>query len=160
MRSKLLSVIFILIIGQLFISCKSTENLAAENNNKETFDWLLGKWKRINDKEGQSTYEFWKKAGMNKYVGHGYTLHKQDTVWQENMQLKKENKSWSLNIYASNNSGIVKFKITEVSDQSFTCFNAQNEFPKTISYNRKGNQINAIISDEENSIPFNFIKEN
>ena len=61
-------IIFILIIVVLSYSCKKekevingiqkTEKKAEIINN---FDWLLGKWERVNEEEGKKTYENWVK---------------------------------------------------------------------------------------------------
>ena len=73
--------IFSLLLSLLIFSC---------NDSKESvdkFDWLVGDWKRMNDSEGQQTYENWRKINSKEYVGSGCTLEGIDTVFKENIVL-------------------------------------------------------------------------
>lgn len=37
---------------------KPTNNTAKNDKNAENFDWLLGKWKRINEIQPKETFEY------------------------------------------------------------------------------------------------------
>ena len=49
----------------------------------ENFDWLLGKWKRLNDEVGKETFENWNKISLSKYLGIGFTMQRGDTIKRE-----------------------------------------------------------------------------
>lgn len=49
-------------------------------SNKENFDWILGEWKRTNEKIGHNTYEKWTKISATEYRSFGFTLSGLDTI--------------------------------------------------------------------------------
>jgi hypothetical protein len=50
----------------------------------------------------------------------------------------------------------VYFKLTAITDQSFTCQNSQHDFPKKIIYIMQGSVLKATISGNGNSIEYLF----
>jgi hypothetical protein len=50
----------------------------------------------------------------------------------------------------------VYFKLTTITDHSFTCENPQHDFPKTISYIKDGIKLKATISGNGKSIEYLF----
>ena len=77
---------------------------ACTTNNTNTivdttnFNWLMGEWKRTNEEPGKETYEMWAKINELEYHGTSYTLKNLDTIWQENVKLKKTNKDWNYEV--------------------------------------------------------------
>jgi len=71
--------LLLLLIFILIISCeqvkkeKQTKDLPIVTNTKKTgnFDWLLGKWKRVNEEGKKETFENWKKVKNTEYAGIG-----------------------------------------------------------------------------------------
>ncbi|MEM6726770.1 MAG: hypothetical protein AAF598_22220, partial [Bacteroidota bacterium] len=137
-------------------SCNQTNTPSTEN-----FNWLVGDWTRLNAKENQSTFEHWIQENPTLYQGFSYTLQGTDTVWQEHVQLIKEQASWSLNITGQGESTPTKFSLTNIQSKGFLAENPDNEFPKKIKYQKVGNKLEALISAGDLSIRFEFapIKE-
>jgi hypothetical protein len=128
---------------------------AQKDTKQHNFDWLIGSWIRTNDKEGYLTHEHWTKISNMEYVGLGYTLQDQDTVFKERLRLIKSSTNWSLEVTGVNEHPTL-FRLTNFSANSFECENKTNEFPKYIAYSLQDNILLAKISDEENEISFLF----
>jgi hypothetical protein len=145
-----------IVIGVLFglWGCNSSKTETAKN-----FDWLLGKWLRTNDQEGRKTFEKWEKLNDSTYVGHGYTLQAQDTVWQENMKLISSHGSWDLQVKTHKDSVSTNFKLTTFDPVSFTFENPNNAFPKVIKYKKGEGTLIAEISDADMTVDFIFKPE-
>lgn len=124
----------------------------------QNFDWLLGKWKRLNEKEGKETFENWDKITPEKYSGVGYTIQKKDTISYEKMDLIKSNESWSLFVKTKSENNAIEFKVVELKKDQFTCSNDSIDFPKNIKYWLADGKLNAKISNKEMEIPFLFEK--
>ncbi len=122
-------------------------------------DWLLGSWERLNSSADQQTFEHWQKGPNNTYLGFGYTLQNQDTVFKENMKLLQIEKQWKLEVTGVHEQAVY-FTFTKQSIDGFTCENPANEFPKIISYKLKEGKLMAEISGGADKIDFNFKKIN
>ncbi len=134
----------------LLASCQSTEN----------FDFLIGEWERTNEDTGRRTLETWVKQDDSTYLGHSYTLRGADTVWQEHTMLSPIAGVWYLQVRLMDETQSTDFKVTESDDRSFTCENPQNEFPKTIRYERAGAELQAEISGGGDPVAFLFVPVN
>lgn len=149
-------------LALLFIlSCnnqKKQQSATQENieNRIENFDWLLGNWKRLDDKNDKQTYEYWVKASDDLYIGMGCTLANQDTVWREDVLLKKHIDYWNFEVTGKGDSTATLFKLSQITNTGFTCKNPLNEFPKKIEYKRDGEKLKAVISEGGPTIPFTF----
>lgn len=124
---------------------------------KEDFSWLIGAWQRSNEKEGQQTFEHWKKQSKDVFVGMGCTLKNSDTIWKEDIILRKTD-HWRFEVRGQGEDEPTVFKITEISEHSFTCQNPENEFPKVIHYEKSATGLKAVISGGGATIPFEFKK--
>ncbi|MEM7108417.1 MAG: alpha/beta fold hydrolase [Bacteroidota bacterium] len=122
------------------------------------FDWLLGDWERTNDKKDLKTFEKWVKINSDDYHGLGFTLEQSDTVWKETMQFIKFGEEWEFKVTGQGETTATVFKVTDISENGFTCKNEINPFPKSITYTRNGNSIEILISGGGESIPFVFAK--
>ena len=158
--------ILILLIGVLIISCNQDKK---ETINKETveltkkpinFDWLIGKWERLNEEEGKNTFENWEKISNTQYSGIGFTMQNGDTIQQENIQLINTSEKWNLNVKFPEETESTIFKMTNYSENEFTCENMENDFPNKIRYWKNGDKINASVSNTEMEIQFEFKKLN
>jgi len=123
-----------------------------------SFEWLLGSWKRINDKEGMQTYEYWEKLSETEFDGKGYTLKEGDTVWQERIKLMKREGSWKFEVTDPKSSETTIFGLTKIETNSFTCENLDNDFPKKIRYAKVEKGLNAVISGDGKVVLFEFMK--
>ena len=153
-------------ISILIFSCNpiekntpKTEAAKVENSTTvESFDWLLGDWFRLNEKEGKETFETWKKINEREYAGIGYTMQNDDTIQQENMSLRNSKGTWDLLVSLDKEDDAVDFIGTSLDKNEFTVENKENEFPKKIKYWIEGQTLKATISNAELSIHFEFEK--
>jgi len=158
--------IVFLLCSSLIISCSdkpkdktlTNETVKSEVELSENFDWLLGDWKRLNNDEGNETFENWKKINETEYLGIGFTLKNGDTISQEKMELTKTNNQWNLAVSFPTEKNATVFKVTQIENKSFTCENEQNDFPKKIHYWFDNKNIKAKISNSEMEIDFEFEK--
>ena len=131
-----------------------TAKLPSEGN----FSYLLGSWKRINEEAGKETFEHWEKINDERYRGLGYTMMASDTVWKEEVELRRSEGHWHFEVMGQGDSIPTPFKVTKIDATGFECYNPVNEFPKTIEYWRDGALLKASVSDGETEIPFDFKK--
>ncbi len=129
---------------------------SCNQNKKENFDWLLGKWKRTNEELGKETFENWQKKSDTEYIGLGFTIQNGDTIMQEKIKLIKSNNNWNLEVKVSEESESIIFKMTNYGGKKFTCENKEIDFPKKIKYWKNGDKINASVSVDEMEILFEF----
>ena len=141
----------LLILLLASIGCTTTKRSSDEN-----FDWLIGSWERTNEERGKSTFEKWTKVEPTEYRGISYTLKEGDTIWQENVRLRKNRDHWEYEVTQKGEAGSTPFKLTTIGKENFVCENDLNEFPKKITYSRHAERIHATISGGGTEIPFEF----
>ncbi|MFT3902016.1 MAG: DUF6265 family protein [Niabella sp.] len=134
------------------------KNIAINATTKvgENFDWLTGKWKRINEKKGKETFENWDKISSTEYMGIGFTMQNGDTISQEKMRITKQNEKWSLTVKVPHEAEAITFPMAELKDDEFTCTNDSLTFPKQIKYWKNGEKINALVAGDSLKIEFEF----
>ena len=120
---------------------------------KPTF--LIGDWKRLNDKPGSQTYEMWN----TNLVGMSYKMKGKNRSFQEILSIIKINDTLHLEVKGINENPTL-FKFTHQTDTSFVCENSKNEFPKKITYFKDGKQLKAIVAADDFRIDFIFDKIN
>lgn len=131
-----------------FTMCNTKKN--------EPFDWLLGKWQRINDKPGRTTFENWEKASDSAYHGVGFTLQNGDTLSQEIMKIVKTNGKWNLFVKTPKEKEFIRFEMAKIQADNFECKNDTLDFPKLIKYWKNGNRIQALVSGDSLELSFDF----
>jgi len=153
-------VLFLSLALLSLVSCKDQKSHSLENETVQDvqFDYLLGEWQRINDKEGVNTYEVWKKIKAQEWQGLGYTLNQADTVFKEDMFIRQLNGQWVYNVLHSDEN--VVFKMTRVDKDGFQTENPDNEFPKVIKYKRVADNLAAEISAGDVKVSFDFVPFN
>ena len=141
---------------------KQKEEIKSETmiEKSENFDWLLGKWKRLNEEEGKETFENWNKINETEYSGIGFTMQNGDTIKQEKIRLTKTSGKWNLTVKVPEESESITFNGISHNETEFTCENNEIDFPNKIKYWKNGNRINAMVSGGEMEIPFEFEKLN
>lgn len=135
------------------------EMAKVQKTDVDNFDYLLGDWRRTDDKEGNQTFESWSKFGDTEYRGHGYTLNGADTISQEIMTIQKTNNKWILDVKLPNESNTTYFDLATMDATSFAFSNEKNEFPKHIEYKFEEGKLKASISGDGMVIPFTFEKK-
>lgn len=139
---------FLFILACMLFICCQTET----KNNKPS--WLVGKWKRINEKPDKSTFDYWNKD----LTGIGFTLKEKDTIFKEIMSIVTIKDTLHLKIDGVNET-LTLFKFTKQTDSSFVCENLENEFPKKIYYFLDNHQLKCKISNDEFLVDFVFNKQ-
>jgi hypothetical protein len=154
--------IYFFIVLALAMSCTGTavtdEAGSSFSASATGFDWLLGNWHRSNEQEGKETFEHWTKVSDTEYIGLGYTMMENDTIWKEDIRLIRAENGWVFQVTVPEESQPVLFRLTNADAESFTCENAENDFPKLIRYYKNGDNINAMISGGGMEIPFEFAR--
>lgn len=139
----------------LCLSCVETKKQEVLTSD---FDFLLGDWERTNTKPGIITKEHWTIRSRTQYVGHGYTLEKGDTIFQEYMRLTKEKDLWTLEVEGPNEDP-VPFEVTGFATNEFTAQNPTNQFPTTIFYSYFDDTLSAKVSNDTQELRFIFWRE-
>lgn len=127
----------------LFVSCQ-------DNVQKPSF--LIGDWVRTNNSPGEMTYENWKPD----FTGIGYTLKEKDTTFKELLSIVNENDSLYLRVEGVNKDANL-FKITSITENTFTAENPKHDFPTEIKYWLEGDTLKAKVSNADFSIDFRFV---
>ncbi|KQR67719.1 DUF6265 family protein [Pedobacter sp. Leaf176] len=149
-------ILFLLIPVFFLASVASAQETATQKFKK--LNWLSGKWNRANAKQGESGYETWSKMADNKLVGKGVTLKGKETIFVENLEFIIKDNEIYYTVMIPTDKKPVYFKLTALTNKSFTCENAQHDFPKKITYTKKGNNVKAVISGGGQSIDYDFVK--
>ena len=150
--------ILLIVTTFIIVSCNTTTN-EKKNNTKnpvENFEWLLGKWERLNEEAGKETFEIWEKINQNEYSGIGFTMQGSDTIKQEKMRIEKQKGEWLLTVKIPEETESIIFPITEIKSEEFLCTNDSLDFPKQIKYWKNGEKINALVSGDSLKIDFEF----
>lgn len=150
----------------LIIGCKTDTPKVSEKTSQieevkidpASFDWLLGKWKRMNDKGNKVTFEEWVKESNTSYLGKGYVMENDKNVWQENIKLIQEEQKWRLEVQLSSESSPTVFNVTKFDKSSFVCKNPENEFPKSIKYFKDGQRLKAEIKGGDMMVLYEFMQ--
>ncbi|MBU3010627.1 hypothetical protein KO506_04390 [Polaribacter vadi] len=133
----------------LIFSCNSN----IKKKQKPTF--LIGEWKRLNDKPGSQTYEIWN----TNLVGMGYTMKGKTRSFQEILSIITIKDTLYLEVKGVNEKPTL-FKFIEQTDTSFVSENPKNEFPNRIKYILDNKQLKASVSSDDFRIDFIFDKVN
>ncbi|HIP47553.1 MAG TPA: hypothetical protein EYG92_01100 [Lutibacter sp.] len=154
---------FILIISLfLFNNCADSktkkDHIIKTEVTPNNFDWLLGNWYRVGEKEGTETFEIWKKKNDIEYNGIGYSIQNKDTVSKEVIKIIKTGNQWDLVVRTKEDVKPIIFQVTKIEKEAFTCKNEANEFPKKIKYWKDQKKIMASVSNDDMEILFEFKK--
>jgi len=151
MKRLLFAIVFVVTVAMAY----------GQPNAKQDFKklkWLIGNWKRTDVKPGQSGTETWSVTSATSFKGLGVTLKGKDTVSLEKLSLIIRGNDIFYVADVTGNPKPVYFKMTSITGNSFVCENPEHDFPKKISYKLVGNKIEASISGNGKSIPYNFVK--
>ncbi|WP_439131109.1 DUF6265 family protein [Polaribacter sp.] len=140
---------------KLLLLCTLLVLFSCKNNTQKKLKptFLIGEWKRLNDKPRSQTYEIWN----TNLVGMGYTMKGTKRTFQEILSIVKINDTLYLEVKGVNEKATL-FKFTNQTDTSFVCENAKNDFPKKITYFKEGKQLKAIVAADDFRIDFVFEK--
>jgi len=122
-------------------------------------DFLLGKWKRTNDKDSLRTYEYWKSITPVFFEGWSYTKSKSQIVWEEKTTLKKYHNRIVFNVKSAPGNSVNFYCSTMDKEDYLVCTNDKNEYPKKIEYWKEKDSLKARISGGGPVVDFNFIED-
>ena len=147
----------IIFIGLFYAACSSGRK-NSDHAKLNKLEWLAGKWERTNDQGDKKTYEYWKRSSDALYIGLGFTLLKQDTVFKEEIAILALDDILTYKVTGVNLS-TTYFMFTDQTDSSFACENRTNEYPQKIEYRIRGNMLTATISGGGPTTSFIFRKK-
>lgn len=122
----------------------------------ETLDWLLGKWQRINEEKGKTTFENWEKVSTSEYNGVGFSIQNNDTISQEQMKIVEVGGKWNLLVKTREEKQFVRFDMSEIEVDKFAFKNDTLDFPKLIKYWKNGDNINALVLGDSLELSYEF----
>lgn len=140
---------------KLLILCSFLLTISCGSEIKKTLKptFLIGEWKRLNDKPGSQTYEMWN----TNLVGMSYTMKGKKRSFQEILSIITINDTLHLEVKGVNEKPTL-LKFTNQTDSSFVCENPKNDFPKKIKYYMENKQLKTIVSADDFRIDFVFKK--
>lgn len=125
----------------------------------EDLGWLVGSWKRTNNKPGQGGNERWIIDPDIGLRGFGITTKGSDTLFIEKMRIVPgDNNALYFVADVIENPMPVYFRITSIQQSFFTCENPNHDFPKQISYRRKLKHLEVTISGNGKTMDYQFDK--
>lgn len=114
----------------------------------ETLGWISGDWVAL-EKDGRWTEELWSAPRGGMLIGLSRTGTGEETRNFEYMRIVGS-EGGRLNFIASpDGAAPVAFRLVSYGERSVTFENAANDYPKRISYTRKGRILVAEISGEK-----------
>jgi hypothetical protein len=146
----------ILVLLFLFLITYNESNAQVTAKDFSKLEWLTGEWNRTNTKVGMSGIEKWIKNSDSELQGRGISLKGVDTSFVEKTKLIIKDNSIYYVADVPENKQLVYFKLTAITNNSFTCENPQHDFPKKITYNKDGFILKATISGNGKSIDYLF----
>jgi len=129
----MLKIPFLLIVWVFLLQACHQEREYYTHN----LDWLEGEWK---GSQGESTFlESWKSIEDSILLGWGVSLDENgDTTFSEKLRIRKIGKKLYYVPEVSHNKGPVFFGIIRLTDEEVVFENKLHDFPKAITYLRRG----------------------
>tara|TARA_R110001599_G_scaffold80918_2_gene218522 strand:+ start:1398 stop:1865 length:468 start_codon:yes stop_codon:yes gene_type:complete len=137
----------ILFLCLCFGFSNSTQDPISAKKEFNKLTWILGSWERVNLKEGYTAFEIWEKESEYVYSGLGVSLRGTDTTFVEKLRIEIKDNEVMYVADVRANATPTYFKMTQITNSSFISENPEHDFPKMISYELKGDDLTAIISD-------------
>lgn len=126
--------VIIVIAGIMLVSCGNSQQKEVLANNLESLNWLLGKWS--NSSPAGVVSEEWKNRDGNGFTGTGCFVKGTDTLSKEKLSLEYiDGVLYYIPTVQNQNDGkAVRFKLTEMKENSLVFENPEHDFPQVISY--------------------------
>ena len=120
---------------------------AIAQDNLKQLEWMVGNWNQETQTNGYSVTENWKMVSPNMLQGESITTDRSGKIIStEMMTIAKRGDDYYFEAKLPGNKAPVAFKIDRMSEESFTCRNNRNVFPKQIVYTNKENEMTADLS--------------
>lgn len=146
----------LIILCLLIITSCTNAPLSETESTAANFDWMVGKWERTNEMPGKVTIESWIKLNDTEYHGSSVTTQDRDTVWAENVHLRKMGNDWNYEVNPLGDITVTPFKLTSINETGFVSENEKNDFPKKITYELMDQEMHAVISGGGETVPYVF----
>jgi Domain of unknown function (DUF6265) len=121
----------------------------------ENLHWLIGHWERTNSKAGRHGHERWD----SDFNGFGVTMAAQDTLFVETLRIVQKDSQLYYVADVPENKNPVYFKFTTLNERGFVCENKEHDFPKRIAYEVHGTNLKVMVSGDDKTIEFLFVKK-
>ena len=141
-----------IILTGLLYSCEFGKKDAVS-----TYKWIEGSWIRINNEEGQISYEHWNIEG-DELNGLACTLEEGDTIFTEHMRIMSAGDSTIFRVIGVHDDP-VDFVLQKSGRRSFEARCEENEFPKSIAYSLRRDTLYALVAGGELQLDFVFISK-
>jgi hypothetical protein len=130
---------------------------SAELGGLDELNWLVGTWERTDIKPGKQGFEVWELEDSN-LTGRGISMKGADTTFVEILKIESIEGQLFYVAEVPQNPNPTPFKIVDLRANYFKCENPAHDFPEVITYERKGDELQAIISGDGQSMSFSFQK--
>lgn len=158
-RSKVKTIIFFIILFFSTSQLMAQQSVISEAELKfDQLKWLTGTWERLDMKGERRGLEQWILKSDSLYEGEGTTTEGRDTVFVESLQIVREDSSLFYIADVPENPAPVWFEIVEAGSNYFRCENPEHDFPKSISYHLKGNELHVLVSGDDKEVEYRFQK--
>src|SRR5689334_3101498 len=112
----------------LIASTHSYSNAQVTAKDFIHLQWLIGEWKGTNTKPGTTRIEKWWSNSNGELQGQGIVMKGNDTIFTEKAKLIiKDNHIYYVADVPENKEPVF-FKLTSITNHSFTCENPKHDF--------------------------------
>jgi hypothetical protein len=136
---------------------------SCQSNTLKLPEWVLGEW-RMNIANGNFK-EQWAKLNDSTYIGYGFAIENNDTVFREHIRLKIQNTDiyYIVRPEGQNDNKDVSFKLIKADNMTWVFENKQHDFPNKIIYHEPINdtmrcEINGMKEGKFSREAFTFVK--
>lgn len=127
--------IFISPIFLLIFSIANGQDKNLPDNRLDKLEWIADRWVYV-DSQGV-TYENWVKERDDSFTGEAFTVKNGDTVFSEQLKIKKTDDDIFYIGIVKHNPGPVSFKLVEIRGKRAVFENPEYDFPNRIIYELK-----------------------
>lgn len=121
----------------------------------QPLQWMLGHWQREGLPAGSSGEEHWERRG-DAFVGTGSRRRAGAVVFVETLRLEADGDTVSYVADVAENPQPVRFALVAQTSDSAVFENLRHDFPKRISYQRRGDALEVVISGDGRQARFAF----
>lgn len=137
--------VFYLCLVLSFTSYSQTNENCAE---LAELAWLGGHW--VSEGEKRDTLEFWRKISDDTFEGVGKVLNKEGQLTsQESLRLVQMGGNIFYLAKVKHNALPIAFKAAQCSSAAVTFENAEHDFPNTLTYSLKTNQLHVTVKGKD-----------
>lgn len=120
------------LVGILFLGAWQ----APKKNSMQHVIWLVGTWAHVSGKD--TIYESWQQQSDTSLKGISYSLHSNDTIVWERIQIKRAPDGWYYipAVANQNNQNPIPFFAPQIKDSFWKFENKVHDYPQQIIYQK------------------------